>query len=118
MGNKFINTIASAAKDAASFVGNKGAELSEKKKHWYIILNEGLDGAWKDNSQNVIGAAMSLNIDCAHVVSGAGDISAVGAYCNNEELLKLLAALGIDIENVKVANAGEAQLFKHNLIRR
>ena len=104
-------------KGAASFVADKGNELSEKKRRWYILLNEGLSGAWADNSQIIIYAARKLGIKCAHVISGAGDISAVGAHCNFEELQKLLDELGMDMNAVGLANAGEAHLFEHNIVK-
>ena len=48
------------------------------------------------------------------MISGAGDVSAVGAYCNFEKLQKLLNELGRDVNEVGLANAAEAMLFEHN----
>lgn len=114
MSNMFSKKVAGAVKGAASFVADKGAELSEKKKHWYIILNVGLEDDWKEKAQTVIDAADSLGIDWAHVMLGAADVSAVGAYCNFEKLQKLVNKLGIDIDNVRLAGGIEVKLFEHN----
>lgn len=114
MSNIFSKKVAGAVKGAASFVADKGTELSEKKKRWYIILNVGLEDDWKDKGQTVIDAADSLGIDWSHVISGAADVSAVGTYCNFEELQKLVNKLGIEIDNVRLADGGEAKLFEHN----
>ena len=81
------------------------------KRHWFIILNEGLEGTWQNNSNEVINVARNLRIKCAHVISGAGDISAVGAYCNNEELAKMLTLLELKRGDIRKANVGEAKLF-------
>ena len=109
--------VAGAVKGATSFVADKGNELSEKKRRWYILLNEGLEGTWAENSRLIINAARKLGIKCAHVISGAGDISAVGAHCNFEELQKLLDVLGMEMDAVGLANAGEAYLFEHNIVK-
>lgn len=58
-----------------------------------------------------------MSIECAHVISGAGDISAVGAYFNNEELAKMLTLLELKRDDVRIANAVEAKLFAQNLIQ-
>lgn len=118
MSNNFSNKVANAVKGVTSFVADKGAELKEKKKHWYIMQNIGLDDDWKDKGQTIIDAADSLGIDWAHVISGAADVSAIGAYCNFEELQKLVDILGIEMDNIRLAGSVEAKLFEHNIHNR
>lgn len=86
----------------------------KEKRQWYIIRNDSAEELEK--AQGVIDAANKLGIKCAHVISGAGDISAVGAYCNSEELQSLLGELEIDINGVGVPNSAEIKLFEHNLV--
>lgn len=91
-------------------------EAIKEKRVWYIVRNDSLDDMWMEKSQRVIDTANKLGIECSHVVSGMGDVSAIGAYCNVEELQSLLDELGNDIGDVELANTGEVKLFERNII--
>lgn len=86
-----------------------------KIRQWYIIRNDSTEDLEK--SQTAIDAAVECGIECAHVISGAGDISVVGAYCNNEELIQLVEKLGMELDDVEVADRGESKHFEQNLIK-